>query len=137
VPLPLRRRLPAPQCLFAQQRARGFATGPPKDPKDKKDDDAVKKDGQAGKPEVEGNKEKAKENEDAPQLAKLTPEEEKMLDQLVSFVSMGVPKTQKQAIKEAMDEIKKTGIPPELREKWTNWRVARSWTWPRPPRSHG
>lgn len=40
-----------------------------------------------------------------------------MLDQLVSFVSMGVPETQKQAIKEAMDEIKKTGIPPELRQE--------------------
>jgi AFG3 family protein len=50
-------------------------------------------------------------------MSKLTPEEEKLLDQLVSFVSMGVPKTQKQAIKDAMDEIKKTGIPPELRQE--------------------
>jgi AFG3 family protein len=50
-------------------------------------------------------------------MAKLTAEEEKMLDQLVQFVSMGVPKAQKQAIKEAMDEIKKTGIPPELRQE--------------------
>jgi AFG3 family protein len=117
VPLPLRRRLPAPQCLFAQQRARRFATGPPEDPKNKKDDAAAKKNGQAGKPELEGDKGKATDKEDAPQLAKLTPEEEKMLDQLISFVSMGVPKTQKAAIKEAMEEIKKTGIPPELREE--------------------
>ena len=36
-------------------------------------------------------------------MSKLTPEEEKMLDQLVSFVSMGVPKSQKQNIKEAME----------------------------------
>lgn len=48
-------------------------------------------------------------------MSKLTPEEERMLDQLVSFVSMGVPKAQKQYIKEAMDEIKRNGIPPELR----------------------
>ena len=50
-------------------------------------------------------------------MSKLTPEEEKMLDQLVSFVSMGVPKSQKQNIKEAMEEIKRTGIPPELRHE--------------------
>lgn len=50
-------------------------------------------------------------------MAKLTPEEEKLLDQLVSFVSLGVPKTQKKAIKDAMEEIKKTGIPPELRNE--------------------
>jgi AFG3 family protein len=120
VPLPLRRRLPAPQCLYAQQRARRFATGPPEDPKNKKDD-AAKKDAHAGKTELEGEKEKekakAEEEENAPPMAKLTPEEEKMLDQLVSFVSMGVPKAQKAAIKEAMEEIKKTGIPPELREE--------------------
>jgi AFG3 family protein len=50
-------------------------------------------------------------------MVKLSAEEEKMLDQLVAFVSMGVPKSQKQNIKEAMDEIKRTGIPPELRQE--------------------
>lgn len=40
-----------------------------------------------------------------------------MLDQLVQFVSMGVPKAQKEAIKQSMEEIKKTGIPPELRQE--------------------
>ena len=50
-------------------------------------------------------------------MSKLSAEEEKMLDQLVAFVSMGVPKAQRQNIKEAMDEIKRTGIPPELREE--------------------
>jgi AFG3 family protein len=112
-PLTLRRRVPIPQCIYAQQRARRFATGPPEEPKNKKDEeDVAKKIGQAEKkPESEGQRD-GQEN-----MAKLTAEEEKMLDQLVQFVSMGVPKAQKQAIKEAMDEIKKTGIPPELRQE--------------------
>ncbi|KAH3908244.1 hypothetical protein HBI56_190850 [Parastagonospora nodorum] len=118
-PLTLRRRVPIPQCIYAQQRARRFATGPPQEPKNNKDkdndngnDETAKTDGQTEKPET------AKSGKDAQQhMSKLTPEEEKLLDQLVSFVSMGVPKTQKQAIKDAMDEIKKTGIPPELRQE--------------------
>jgi AFG3 family protein len=113
-PSTLRRRAPIPQCIYAQQRARRFATGPPEEPKNnKKDDEVAKKEGQAEQPEPEG----AKKSEDAPQLAKLTPEEEKMIDQLVAFVSMGVPKAQQKAIKDAMDEIKTTGIPPELRQE--------------------
>jgi AFG3 family protein len=82
-------------------------------PKNKKDDEATKKDSQADKPEPTESAKK----EGEPQMSKLTPEEEKMLDQLVSFVSMGVPKSQKQNIKEAMEEIKRTGIPPELRQE--------------------
>ena len=50
-------------------------------------------------------------------MSKLTPEEEKLLDQLVSFVSMGVPKSQQKHIKDTMDELKKTGIPQEIREE--------------------
>jgi len=92
---------------------RRFATGPPEEPKEKKDDEPAKKDGTPHKPEFRLSGKK----EGEPQMSKLTPEEEKMLDQLVSFVSMGVPKSQKQNIKEAMDEIKRTGIPPELRQE--------------------
>ncbi|KAF1937813.1 ATP-dependent metallopeptidase Hfl [Clathrospora elynae] len=107
-PLTLRRRIPVPQCIYAQQRARRFATGPPEEPNNKNDDVVAKK-----KPS-----EAAKDGKEADSnMAKLTEEEVKMLDQLVSFVSMGVPQSQKQAIKEAMDEIKKTGIPPELRSE--------------------
>jgi AFG3 family protein len=81
--------VPIPQCIYAQQRARRFATGPPEEPKNKKDDEILKKEGQADKSEPEDAK---KDSKDAsPQMAKLTEEEEKMLDQLVSFVSMGVP----------------------------------------------
>ena len=49
--------------------------------------------------------------------SKLSEEEEKLLDQLVDFVSMGVPKAQKQAMRDAVNEIKKTGIPQELRDE--------------------
>jgi AFG3 family protein len=112
-PLTLRRRIPVPQCIYAQQRARRFATGPQEEPKNsKKDDEVAKKDGEAEKSKSEGAKEDA-----SPKMAKLTPEEEKMIDQLVEFVSMGVPKSQKAVIKEAMEDLKKTGIPPELREE--------------------
>jgi AFG3 family protein len=109
-PFTLRRRVPVPQCLYAQQRARRFATGPG-EPKSEKKDEA--KDGQT-QPGADGKPaEKAADSN----TAKLTAEEEKMLDQLVSFVSMGVPRAQQKVIKDTMEEIKKTGIPPELREE--------------------
>ncbi|KAL6702549.1 AAA ATPase afg3 [Coniothyrium glycines] len=120
-PLPLRQRVPVPQCLYAQQRARRFATGPPEDPKDQKDQQGQKdqkdqKENEAAqKPDEANGTESGKEP--GPLMAKLTPEEEKMLDQLVSFVSIGVPKSQKKAIYDAMEDIKKTGIPPELRQE--------------------
>ncbi|KAF2994686.1 AAA ATPase afg3 [Curvularia kusanoi] len=113
-PFTLRRRVPVPQCLYAQQRARRFATGPEEPKNEKKDEAAAKKDGQP-EPGKEG---KAEEKEaPASNMAKLTAEEEKMLDQLVDFVSMGVPKAQRKHVKDAMEEIKKNGIPPELREE--------------------
>jgi AFG3 family protein len=122
-PFAVRRRIPVPQCLYAQQRARLYATQPPQDPKDKKDEVAKEqKPGQAEKPEP-GNGEKISFTQDGkpatPETptSKLTEEEEKALDQLVSFVSMGVPASQKKAIQQAVEEIKKTGLPSELREE--------------------
>jgi AFG3 family protein len=111
-PLTLRRRLPVPQCIYAQQRARRFATGPPQEPKDKKDEAAQK-----GAEKSEPGEAKDGDKGAQPQMAKLTAEEEKLLDQLIDFVSVGVPKSQQATIKEAMNEIKKTGIPPELRHE--------------------
>ncbi|KAH8719231.1 peptidase family M41-domain-containing protein [Phaeosphaeriaceae sp. PMI808] len=115
VALTLRRRIPISQCLYAQQRARRFATRPPEEPKDKEKNETVKENSQAEKPEPEGTKDSNKEM--PPPMAKLTPEEEKMLDQLVSFVSMGVPKSQKEVLRKTMEEFKKTGVPPELRQE--------------------
>ncbi len=110
---PLQRRVPIPQCIYAQQRARNFASGPPKEPKDEKDGTEKKND------KAEGVEESGKEAkpESQPQASKLTPEEERLLDQLVSFVSMGIPSSQKKSLKDAMEEIKKTGIPAELRQE--------------------
>ena len=107
--------MPVPQCLYAQQRARRFATGPEEPKNENKDEPVEKKDGQS-EPSKDGKPAESAAAADS-NTSKLTPEEEKMLDQLVSFVSMGVPKAQQQAVKDAMEEIKKTGIPPELREE--------------------
>ena len=113
--LPARRRIQPPQCIYAQQHSRLFATGPPEEPKDTKDkkQDEVAKDAkdQAEKPGSE-----KPENADT-KTSKLSQEEERLLDQLVDFVSMGVPKAQKDAMREAVNEIKKTGIPQELRDE--------------------
>jgi AFG3 family protein len=119
-PFAFRRRAPVPQCLYAQQRARLFATQPPEEPKNSKKDEVPKEEGK--QPSIEGEKApEAKTDEPAAapnvSMAKLSPEEEKLLDQLVSFVSIGVPKSQQKHIKEAVDEIKKTGIPIEIREE--------------------
>ena len=114
-PLTLRQRIPTTQFIFAQQHSRLFATGPPEQPKkpeDKKQDEVAKdaKD-QAEKPGSE------KSDNAELKTSKLSQEEEKLLDQLVDFVSMGVPKAQKQAMRDAVEEIKKTGIPQELRDE--------------------
>lgn len=107
-----------PQCIYAQQRIRRFASQPPEEPKDKKNDEVeteAKSEAKKDKVPQEKGAEEAKPQQE--KVSKLTPEEEKLLDQLVSFVSMGVPKAQKEHIKKAMDEIKKEGIPSEIREE--------------------
>ena len=96
---------PRPQVIQVLGRPRSFATGP-NDPKDdKKPNDKI--------PGKDANK-----PEETPQkMSKLTPEEEKLLDQLFSFVSMGMPKKQVEHFQQTVEEIKKEGIPPELREE--------------------
>ncbi|ORY06150.1 cell division protease ftsH [Clohesyomyces aquaticus] len=119
----LPRSAPSPQCIYAQQRLHKFATGPPGEPKDKKDADKVAKDGikqtEGEKPEIKPEtKPESEAKQDAqPQMSKLTPEEEKQLDQLVGFLLMGVPKSQVPHVKAAIEDLKKTGIPPEIREE--------------------
>jgi len=107
-------RAPIPQCIYFQQRARRFATGPPEEPKNNQNGE--RKEGQAEKPEPtkEG---KAGEKDGDVKMSKLTKEEEEQLDKIIEYVSMGVPKSQKHHVKEAMDQIKRTGIPAELREE--------------------
>ena len=107
-------RAPIPQCIYFQQRARRFATGPPEEPKNNQNGE--RKEGQADKPEST-KAEKAGEKDGDVKMSKLTKEEEEQLDKIIEYVSMGVPKSQKHHVKEAMDEIKRTGIPAELREE--------------------
>ncbi|PVI04043.1 cell division protease ftsH [Periconia macrospinosa] len=107
-----RRRLLAPQYVYTQQRLRLYTTGSPKEPKNKKDEIDTKK-AQAEKgPAKEGSASIPEEPK-----SKLSEKEEKLLDQVVAFVSIGVPKSQKQVIDDAVNDIKKKGIPQELRDE--------------------
>lgn len=104
-PLLIRRPVPVPQCIYTQQRARGFATGPPGEPeKKKKDGEPTQADKGAEEPQPE-------------ESSKLTPKEEELLDHLVAFSLTGVPAAQKEIIREAMEVIKKEGVPAELRQE--------------------
>jgi AFG3 family protein len=134
-----------PHYAFAHQRVRRYATvkppGEPQDPKDKKDEKAAEaNDGKiaeetnkaSGKPapgfEHSYNKSSSEsspqpgeapegKNASSPATAKLTPEEEKALDQLMSIVSMGMPAEQIKHLNQAFEVIKKEGIPAEVREE--------------------
>ena len=112
-PFAVRRRIPIPQCLFAQQRARLLSTQPPKPPNDNEQNKEEKK-FQDGAPDQDQPSPPSKES---PNMAKLTDEEIKLLDKMTSFLLMGVPKSQQKIMQDAMDEIKRTGIPKELREE--------------------
>ncbi|KAF2125625.1 ATP-dependent metallopeptidase Hfl [Dothidotthia symphoricarpi CBS 119687] len=116
-PFTLRRRAPIPQCLYAQQRTRRFATQPPEEPKDKKQHGEKQVAGKDSPAEAQKDAKAGEHEAKAPEanMSKLTADEEKMLDQLISFVSMGVPKGQQKALQSAVEDIKRTGIPPELR----------------------
>lgn len=114
-----------PQCIYAQQRARLYSTEPPKEPKNENKDEVAKDEQQrrvekaeeSQNGQTEAKKDEGAAAEHKTPISKLSPEEERLLDQLVSFVSMGVPKSQQKHMKEAIEEIKKTGIPAELREE--------------------
>ena len=136
-----RRPAPLPECAFSHYRVRQYATAKPddpRDPKDEKETEEEKKGKQVagdrnwpGKPapgfenfynssspmspqppgdEPEGGK------DGKPTTSKLSAEEEKALDQLSSIVSMGMPAEQVKHLQKAFEEIKKEGIPTEVRE---------------------
>lgn len=120
-PFVFQRRITAPQCIYAQQRARLFATKQPEEPKDKKDNEVAKEnEGQAEKPH--GNQE-GSQAASRTRASPLSEEEAKLLDKITSWVTMGMPKSQKKAMEDAIEEIKKAGIPQELRDEMD--RVAR------------
>ena len=125
---------------FPNQRPRTYATVNPEDPeKPKPDNDDVSKKNKNSVDE-EGKKTPGKpapgfeqfynnssplsppplggkdEESKSPQPAKLTEEEQKALDGLLSTIKKGLPASQTKAIEKAFQEIKREGIPREIRE---------------------
>ncbi|KAF2728009.1 ATP-dependent metallopeptidase Hfl [Polyplosphaeria fusca] len=125
--LQLRRPAPVPQCLFAQQRTRGFRFSSPKEPKNSEKDDNVAKKSKGGEEQQpqansDGEEQQPPTNPDGeakPEqpMSKLTEEEEKQLNKLMAFMSIGMPKSQKPFLQATIDQLKKEGIPQELREQ--------------------
>ena len=128
---------------FAAYKSRTYATvnpGDPKDPKDKKDASAKedgkgktvagKEDSSPGKapqgfehfynnsspispPPQDGKGTPPNTSEGA---AKLTPDEQKAIDGLLSTLKMGLPSGQAKEIEKAFEQIKREGVPLEIRE---------------------
>ena len=134
----LPRRLPAPLT-------RSYATvnpGSPKKPKKDSDKKSEDKDKQVAEPESQEpeSKEPGKpppgfedtfskssplsgpsedpsgENANTPALKSLTAEELKQVNDVANIIKNGLPESQRKAVDEAVDLIKKGGIPEELRE---------------------
>ncbi|KAL9094617.1 MAG: hypothetical protein Q9165_003176 [Trypethelium subeluteriae] len=135
-----RRPITLSQLSYTSQRTRGYATVQPEDPKDPKDKDKEKKkdgdsskvakgnDGTPGKPApgFEGlynNKSPVSppsksENPDGgrSQTVNLSTEELKALDDLMNTLRRGMPPQQVELLERAFADIKKQGIPTEMRE---------------------
>ena len=130
----------ASRLSYAPQRFRGYATVQPEDPKDPKDKKnrrsedadsqkvAAEQDKTPGKaaPGFEGlynNKSPVsppppgKQQDGTPQeMANLSSEELKALDDLMSTLRRGMPQQQVELLERAFADIKKQGIPSEMRE---------------------
>ncbi|KAB2569758.1 Mitochondrial respiratory chain complexes assembly protein YTA12 [Lasiodiplodia theobromae] len=99
------------RSLLSNQRIRTYASIPPKDPKDPKDHDGGKDDANKrvnfNQNSQGGN---AKEG-----FSKLTPEEEQAMDNLLAKLKQGLPRSQGRDLERAFQEIKKNGLPQEMR----------------------
>lgn len=121
-------------------RLRTYATVKPGDAKDGKDANAdtagkqVKRDGsKPGKPArgFEGlysdagpfshrSASEANQQADSPQLSKLTEEEQKELNSLLSTIRKGLPALEADAVEKLLEDFKRTGIPPGIRDFMAN-----------------
>ncbi|KAE9964565.1 hypothetical protein EG328_010354 [Venturia inaequalis] len=115
-----------PRPLYARQSTRSYATQPPNEPNQPKKDEANRKETDKKAPkeaadgksssQVNASGEKAEAKDDAkPGVSKLTPEEEKQLDDLLANIAKSLPDAQAEHLKTAFSQIKKEGIPAELR----------------------
>lgn len=120
------------QPLYVRQSSRSYASLQPGDPKkpeeeDKKDaDKQVAREKQPGKP-AQGFEHTYNDKSPVPPSShanqgtaaghsKLTPEEEKALDELLSNIKRTVPDEQARDMERAFQAIKEEGIPTEIRE---------------------
>jgi len=123
---PLFRPSTIPRPLFAYQRTRRYATQPEEPNKNENKNVADKKSGKAA-PGFEGfyskkspmskNSESDKGAEElAPGFTKLSPEEEKQLDDLFATIKQGMPKSMTGDVEKVIQRLKQRGIPKELQE---------------------
>jgi AFG3 family protein len=112
--------------LSARLAQRGYTTGPKKDEGDEKKKPLSKQAHGTEKPHeehkgaVEHNKEGEEGKEAEPPLeegfVKLSPDDEKAMQEMLDTLTKGMPKGQAEAMEEAFEQIKKQGIPREVRE---------------------
>lgn len=130
---------PLPRYTSAHRHARRYATLRPEDPKNKQDGEKGASNTEDGKVAENQNKQPGKpapgfehfynnsspmsqppsDGKDAgskPATSKLTPEEEKAIDALLANLKMGMPASLAKDVERAFQEIKKEGIPTEVRE---------------------
>lgn len=139
---------------FAAQRSRTYATvnpGDPKDPKDEKnaepkqDNNSVAEDGDKSRgkaargfehlygdsdplsPPPPPSPGRQNEGPNPQKYAPLTEEEKKELDATLAMVKKTLPTRQSKEIADAFEIIKRTGIPPELRDIINNHKNGRPW----------
>ena len=127
---------------FAAQRSRTYATVNPGDPKNdknaesKKDSSSVAEDGDKSQGKAARGFEHLYSNSDplspppppggqnegsnTQKYAPLTEEEKESLDATLAMIKKGVPSSQSKDLTEAFEEIKRRGIPPELRDIMNN-----------------
>lgn len=115
-----------PRPLYARQSTRSYATQPSSEPKQPKKDETNKKEVDKEAPkeaedksssQVNASGESAEAKNDAKiGVSKLTPQEEKALDDLLANLGKSLPDAQANEMKKAFAHIKKEGIPTELRE---------------------
>jgi AFG3 family protein len=103
--------------------SRSYATVSPGDPKPPHEDpDKKKKDEDKSNTPAEGEQKTAQDGEsqsqesDAPSFSSLTDEEVAQMNEIAQMIKVGLPKSQAAAVDEAVELMKKGGIPQELRE---------------------
>ena len=122
----LTRSLPRSSRLGAS-RIRTYATVNPGDPKDPKDSNNEKASKTGKSVAGDGNRQgkPARGFEDlynqtgpmspSPQYSKLSEEEQKAVDRLMATLKKGLPVSQSKLLEEAFNDMKRSGIPPEIR----------------------